>query len=184
MKFIKISERDYEMGQYQVTQEEWTEVMGSNPSHFKHDKNLPVEQVSWNDVQTFIKKLNEIQDDDKYALPTEEQWEYCCRAGSTTEYSFGDDIEQLKDYAWYWDNSENRTHPVGQLKPNAYGLYDMHGNVWELCENLYTPDSSYRVVRGGSWNNLAGICRSGNRFWDTPSLGYVFVGFRLVRTLK
>ena len=182
MKFIKIPGQDYEMGQYQVTQEEWTEVMGNNPSRFKHVKNLPVEQVSWNDAQEFIKKLNEKQDGYQYALPTEEQWEYCCRAGSTTMYYFGDNDEQLKHYIWYCGNSDEKTHPVGQLKPNAYGLYDMHGNVWEWCENLYSPNNSVRVVRGGSWGSHAGYCRSGYRAWDAPSEGYDYVGFRLIRT--
>ena len=184
MKFIKIPEQNYEMGQYQVTQEEWTEVMGNNPSYFKYTSNLPVEQVSWHDTQEFIKKLNEKQDSYKYALPTEAQWEYCCRAGSITEYSFGDDVEQLKDHAWYLDNSNEKTHSVGQKKSNAWGLYDMYGNVWEWCENLYDSYSSCCVVRGGSWFNGAGGLRSAYRYGVTPYDRHYLVGLRLVRTLK
>jgi formylglycine-generating enzyme required for sulfatase activity len=128
---------DFEIMDTQVTQKQWQDVMGSNPSYFKNNPDNPVETVSWNDVQEFIKKLNEKNDGYVYDLPTEEQWEYACRAGTQTAYSFGDDPKDLKDYAWYWENSENTTHPVKQKKPNAWGLYDMHGNVWEWCKDVY-----------------------------------------------
>ena len=99
----------------------------TNPGYFRGDPNRPVEHISWDDVQKFIRKLNEQEGGSTYRLPTEAEWEYACRAGSTTAYSFGDDPSQLGEYAWYRDNSGHETHPVGQLKPNPCGLYDMHG---------------------------------------------------------
>ena len=122
------------MGKYEVSQEQWQAVMGNNPSHFKFPKN-PVENVSWEDVKIFLGKLNGKFDRSglKFSLPTEAQWEYACRAGNQTHLSFGDAASELGDYAWLKSNSENRTHPVGQKKPNAWGLYDMYGNVVELC---------------------------------------------------
>ncbi len=116
------------MGKYEVTQKQWHEVMGTNPSTFKGD-DLPVESVSWNDVQKFIKKLNKKENTNKYRLPSEAEWEYAARAGTTTRYSFGDDARKLRNYAWYYANSNFETHPVGEKKPNTWGLYDMHGNV-------------------------------------------------------
>jgi hypothetical protein len=112
------------LGKHEVTQAQWEEVMRNNPSRFTGDPNRPVEQVSWEDVQAFIRKLNEKEGGTKYRLPTEAEWEYAARAGSTTAYSFGDDRGQLGEYGWYWDNSDKKTHPVGQLKPNVWGLYD------------------------------------------------------------
>ena len=126
---IEISQAFY-LGKYEVTQAQWKDVMGKNPSGFKGD-NRPVEEVSWEDVQEFIRRLNAREQGVTYRLPTEAEWEYAARAGSTTAYSFGDDTLQLGEYAWYWENADGTTHPVGQLKPNAWGLYDMHGNVWE-----------------------------------------------------
>ena len=108
--------------------------MGDNPSHVKGD-DLPVERVSWDDVQEFIRKLNKKEGTDKYRLPSEAEWEYACRAGATTRYSFGDSESKLGDYAWYHENSGDKTHPVGKKKPNPYGLYDMHGNVWERVQD-------------------------------------------------
>src|SRR5665648_172810 len=130
---VTISKPFY-LGTYPVTQREWKAVMGDDPSFFKGD-DLPVEQVSWNDVQDFIKKLNEKEDADNYRLPSEAEWEYVCRAGATTRYSFGDDESKLAEYAWYKDNSGGKTHPVGQKKPNPWGLYDMNGCL------LYTSPS-------------------------------------------
>lgn len=185
------------LGKYPVTQKQWEKVMGSSPSRFKGD-NLPVEQVSWDDVQEFIKKLSEMEDPDKYSLPSEAKWEYACRADTTTRYSFGDEESKLKDYSWYFANSGVSTHPVGQKNPNPWGLYDMHGNVWEWVQDKYhnnykgvPSDSSawedgysfFRVVRGGSWSFFAGSCRSASRRGDVPDYRFNDVGFRLLRKL-
>ena len=166
------------MGKYEVTQAQWQAVMGNNPSRLKSDER-PVENVSWEDVQQFIRKLNERE---KRAsrlecrLPTEAEWEYAARAGSTTSYSFGDDSAQLGNHAWHLDNAGRKTHPVGQKQPNAWGLYDMHGNVFEWVEDWHGPYSAdtatdpkgpdagvNRVVRGGSWSRPAFASRSAFR---------------------
>jgi formylglycine-generating enzyme required for sulfatase activity len=191
---VTISKPFY-LGKYEVTQREWKAVMGSNPSYYKGD-NRPVERVSWDDVQEFIKKLNAKEGGDKYRLPTEAEWEYACRAGSTTRWYFGDNENQLGDYAWYKANSGNETKPVGQKKPNAFGLYDMHGNVWEWCQDWYSKDyygsspktdptgpssGSNRVRRGGSWGGTATIARAALRGTDFPDYRYGNLGFRLLR---
>jgi formylglycine-generating enzyme required for sulfatase activity len=187
--------RPFYLGKYAVTQAQWEAVMGNNPSHFTGQPNRPVEQVSWDDVQAFIGKLNNKEGGTKYRLPTEAEWEYAARAGSTTAYSFGDDPGQLGEYAWYTDNSGGQTHPVGQRQPNAWGLYDMHGNVWEWVQDWYGtyaaepvtdpqgPSSgSNRVVRGGSWYNDARFCRSACRSYAPPGHRRgVVLGFRLLR---
>lgn len=125
MEFVKIPGKDYEMQDAPVTQKEWTKVMGNNPSYFK-GKNNPVETVSWNDCQEFIKKLNESQKEYMYSLPTEEQWEYCAKSC--------DEIDVLKQ-AWCWENSKSKTNPVKKKKPNKLGLYDMLGNCWEWMQD-------------------------------------------------
>jgi formylglycine-generating enzyme required for sulfatase activity len=131
---VTISQPFY-LGKYEVTQMQWAVVMGNNPSRFKELSN-PVENVSWNDVQEFIRRLNQmLLGARKYRLPTEAEWEYAARAGTTSAYSFGDDAGNLYRYAWYKGNSEDKTHPVGQRDPNAWGLHDMHGNVWEWVED-------------------------------------------------
>ncbi|MGO8689931.1 MAG: SUMF1/EgtB/PvdO family nonheme iron enzyme [Thermoguttaceae bacterium] len=183
--------RPFYLGKYLVTQEQWQAVMGSNPSGFKGPKN-PVENVSWDDCQEFLGKLRKKfgAGRGKFQLPTEAQWEYACRAGSTTRWCCGDSEAALGDYAWYNKNAKSRTHPVGEKKPNAWGLYDMHGNVWEWCQDLYGGDyygssptkdpagptqgayGSYRVDRGGSWDLDAKDCRSANRSGDTPDSRY------------
>lgn len=180
-KFIPIPERDYEMQSTQVTQALWIEIMGVNPSHFKGD-NLPVEMVSWNDCKDFIKQLNEVDKEHVYGLPTAAEWEYCCRAGSKTDYCFGNDESELKEYAWFYQNSEKSTHPVAQKKPNDWGLYDIHGNVWEWCEDLYNAAGSGRVLRGGSWFSDPVVLRSAVRIIDPPHYYSGSVGFRLLRT--
>jgi len=187
--------KPFYLGKYEVTQEQWEAVMGSNPSHFKGPKN-PVEQVSWADCQQFLVKLNAKTGGrgGKFVLPTEAQWEYACRAGSTGKFCFGDDEKQLGEYAWYDENSEDKTHPVGEKRPNAFGLYDMHGNVWEWCQDWYEtygaeavtdprcPETgSFRVYRGGGWNRNARCCRSAYRFGFTPGIRDDDLGFRVSR---
>ena len=135
---VTISE-GFWLGKYEVTQEEWEAVMGSNLSNYKGD-DRPVENVSWEDVQKFITKLNEAEGSAVYRLPTEAEWEYACRAGSTTPWSFGDDGGKLGEYSWYSNNNSSSTRAVGRKKPNAWGLYDMHGNVWEWVQDWYGWD--------------------------------------------
>jgi formylglycine-generating enzyme required for sulfatase activity len=190
---VKINNPFY-LGTYPVTQREWKAVMGDNPSKFKGD-DLPVEQVSWNDIQEFIKKLNEKEDTDKYRLPSEAEWEYACRAGTTTKYSFGDSESELGDYAWYLDNAGDKTHPVGRKKPNSWGLYDVHGNVWEWVQDSWHSnyngapndgsawESGGGVFRGGSCSDYARRCRSAVRLRFDPRFRGSVLGFRLLREL-
>lgn len=186
--------KSFEIGKTAVTQAQWTKVMGSNPSYFKDKPNNPVETVSWDDVQEFISKLNKSQRKYKYRLPTEAEWEYCCRAGTKTKYSFGDDESKIDDHAYFYKNSDNTTQPTGRLKSNPWGLYDMHGNVWEWTQDWYgnlkggkdpqgPKKSSYRVLRGGSWSHDAQFLRSAYRDFVNPDYSYSNIGFRLVRTL-
>jgi formylglycine-generating enzyme required for sulfatase activity len=183
--------KPYYIGKYEVTQEQWYAVMGNNPAYFPERKN-PVERVSWDDAQEFIKRLNQKEGHNRYRLPTEAEWEYAARAGSASAYSFGDDTGQLVRYAWYGVNSGNKTHPVGQKEPNAWGLYDMYGNVIEWVQDWYGeyprkdvtdysgPSSgSRRVRRGGGWDYDAESCRSAIRIYDSPGYRYVNLGFRL-----
>jgi formylglycine-generating enzyme required for sulfatase activity len=186
--------KGFYMGVTEVTQGQWKAVMGNNPSRFKGD-NRPVEQVSWNDCKEFIRKLNRHEGGNKYRLPTEAEWEYACRAGTTTRFCFGDSDSRLDDYAWYSGNSSSKTHSVAQMRPNAWGLYDMHGNVWEWCQDWYDknypsghvtdpegPSSgSARVGRGGGWGFDARGCRSAFRCYGTPGSRLSFLGFRLAR---
>jgi formylglycine-generating enzyme required for sulfatase activity len=191
---VTISQPFY-LGKYPVTQAQWEAVIGTNPSQFTGDPNCSVERVSWEDVQEFIRGLNAKEGDAIYRLPTEAEWEYAARAGSTTAYSFGDDPRQLDEYGRYRDNSGDQTHPVGQRKPNAWGLYDMHGNVWEWVQDwygAYAPEpvtdprgpssGSSRVFRGGSWGTGAGRCRSAFRGSGAPGDRGSDLGFRLLRT--
>jgi formylglycine-generating enzyme required for sulfatase activity len=191
--------------------------MGYNPSYFDGSSN-PVEQVSWNDAQEFVKRLNEMEGTDKYRLPSEAEWEYACRAGSTTDYSFGNKVSDLDKYAWYdsdlyVEGPEEKTHPIGQKKPNAWGLYDMHGNVWEWCQDIWhesyvgTPGNGsafeiidpavgasdgadlkmdiniMRVLRGGSWSLSYEACKSTYRTYDNPEDRESDRGFRILREL-
>jgi formylglycine-generating enzyme required for sulfatase activity len=176
--------KPFYMGKYEVTQEQWQAVMGNNPSHFKWPKE-PVDSVSWDDCQAFVKKLNERVRGGKFTLPTEAEWEYTCRAGSKAEYCFGDDAKELGEYAWYDRNSEARTHPVGEKKPNAWGMHDMHGNLWEWCEDVWhdsydgapADGSSWliggkqqrRVLRGGSRGSTPLGCRAAVRDMGDPT---------------
>ncbi len=182
----------FHIGKYQITQAQWQAVMGDNPSEFKGDK-LPVGQVSWTMAAEFCEKLSK-QTGKKYRLPIEAEWEYACRAGSTTRYYFGDDDAWLEAYAWYWKNPGIKQHPVGEKNPNAWGLYDMHGNVWEWCQDWYdenyykqSPEEDpqgptsgeYRVMRGGSWGSIAGH-RSAYRGSNLPAFISPGIGCRVV----
>jgi formylglycine-generating enzyme required for sulfatase activity len=194
--------KDYYLGVTEVTQGQYEKVMGTNPSYFRGNKvqgessNHPVEQVSWEDAVEFCKKLSDLPEEKKggrvYRLPTEAEWEYACRAGSKAAYSFGANSKSLGDYAWFGENSGRQTHPVGEKKANAWGLYDMHGNVWELCSDWYGEypkgavsdpsgpnEGSDRVIRGGGWFNGAANCRSAFRISFVPSLRYDILGFRV-----
>jgi formylglycine-generating enzyme required for sulfatase activity len=157
--------KPFYMQKTQVTQKQWMAVMGDNPSHFKGD-DLPVDSVSWLDVQEFIKKLN-VLEGKKYRLPKNKEWFFAC----------GDDPENLDDYAWYRGNSNKTTHPVGTKIPNGYGIYDMLGNVWEWCGNK--PGEKDYVLRGGSWTNIPEIVRAAYRTRLVPAFRYFYFGFRL-----
>lgn len=185
------------MGMYPVTQGQWQAVMGNNPSGFKGEPELPVENVSWEDCQAFAKRLTSYGEG-VFRLPTEAEWEYACRAGSTGDWCFGNDESQLVDYAWSHDVADGRTHPVGQKKPNAWGLYDMHGNVCEWCEDhrhqdyngapdrgqAWLDDSGdERITRGGSWCIITPECRSAYRGWFArPATKADFMGFRICKS--
>ena len=184
--------RPFYLGKYEVTQEQWEAVMGGNPSHFQ-GKKLPVETVSWEDCQTFVRKLGEKVPGRTFRLPTEAEWEYACRAGSTTTYYYGNPEADLKDYGWYVGNSDGATHPVGEKNPNAWGLFDMHGNVWEWCADWYgdypkgdVTDPSgpsagmARVTRGGEWNRLANHATSAFRGKSDPKIRFSRCGVRVV----
>jgi len=194
---VSISKAFY-LAKTEVTQEQWVAIMGSNPSEYKGRQN-PVENVSWNDVQEFIRRLNAKEGSNVYRLPTEAEWEYACRAGSTGTYSFGDDKGDLGTYAWFDENSGERTHPVATKRANAWGLYDMHGNVMEWVQDWYgetyyssSPSTdprgpasgSTRVVRGGSWDFDAGFVLAAPRIRVAPGVRYAGLGFRLARSLS
>jgi formylglycine-generating enzyme required for sulfatase activity len=186
------------MSKYEVTQAQWQAVMESNPSHFTGDTNRPVENVSWNMTAGsggFIETLNAANPGMDFRLPTEAEWEYACRAGSTTAYYFGNDSGLLGDYAWYDDNAVSTTHPVGGKLPNAFGLYDMSGNVWEWCQDwigAYTAAAvtdptgpttgTQRVLRGGCRGHSDRYCRSAGRGANDPADASIGFGVRLVRT--
>ena len=183
--------KSYYMGKYEVTQEQWKAVMGKNPSYSKNAK-YPVTDVSWNDCQEFIKKLN-AKTDGGYRLPTEAEWEYACRAGTSTAYSFGDEITPKDANLRY--SEIGKPIEVGSYNPNAFGLYDMHGNVWEWCEDwkadypkgaVIDPNGpakrEYRVLRGGSFNGYVSGARSSSRGYYSPTIRSYIVGFRLART--
>ncbi len=172
---------------YEVTQKQFQQVMGDNPSDFYAEAS-PVDQVTWFEAKEYCQKINK-------RLPTEAEWEKAARAGSTTRYYWGDKI--LNDFAWYWGNSEKRTHPVGQKKPNAFGLYDMLGNVWEWTGDYYIDNyypvspkkdpkgpftSKYRSIRGGSWRDLEGFLRTTRRNYELPSARLNHIGFRCVKS--
>ena len=187
----------------EVTQAQWQALMGKNPASQKRcGDNCPVEQVSWDDVQKFIQKLNQKEGTNKYRLPTEAEWEYACRAGSTTAFPNGGITElncgrdpNLDPTGWYCGNSNNMIQPVARKKPNAWGLYDMLGNVQEWCQDLFGayPDDevidpkgpkkgSYRAMRGGTWYSPARDTRCASRFGSPARYRFRHIGFRLCMT--
>lgn len=189
--------RPFYMGVYAVTQAQYEQVMGKNPSNTRGPQN-PVEMVSWNDAVDFCRNISQKTGQTAH-LPTEPQWEYACRAESTTRFHYGndDDYSKLGDYAWYKASSKSKAQPVGRKKPNSWGLYDMQGNVWQWCSTWFGayrcgeetdpqgPDSgSSRVLRGGGWGNLPQSCRSAFRSCLTPDNRDVSCGFRVVVDLK
>ncbi|HUX07002.1 MAG TPA: SUMF1/EgtB/PvdO family nonheme iron enzyme [Acidobacteriota bacterium] len=173
---VQISAPFY-IGIYEITQAQYQRVMATNPSRYK-GSNYPVEKVSWNDAQKFCRKLSSLTGKN-YRLPTEAEWEYACRAGSETKFSWGKSVDN--EYAWYLDNGENKPHNVGQKQPNAWGLFDTSGNVWEWCEDSV---DDLNIVRGGSWINSAKALRSSSRYSYSPDTGYFFLGFRVVRDVE
>ncbi|MEE4600312.1 MAG: formylglycine-generating enzyme family protein [Desulfobacteraceae bacterium] len=199
---VRISKPFY-MQTTEVSQGQWKKVMGNNPSGFKDcGDDCPVESVSWEDAQKFISKLNQMEGTEKYRLPTEAEWEYACRAETKTPFFTGDCIST--DQANYDGNYPAKNCPKGQyrgktikagrVQPHAWGLYDMHGNVWEWVQDWYgdypsnsVPDpkgpdeGQYRVLRGGSWNFNAWFLRSADRYWDYPDIRYFNNGFRVAR---
>ena len=194
----RVQIQSFAIGKYEVTQEQWYAVMGNNPSETK-GRTLPVEQVSWDDIQQFITKLNQ-KTGQNYRLPSEAEWEYAARAGTTTEWSHGNDESKLDNYAWSARNSGNKAQAVGQKLPNAFGLFDMHGNVFEWTQDCWhetyagapTDGSAwktdcidnYRVLRGGSGYFDPADLRSADRVRDRPVIRYDFgIGLRLARDL-
>jgi len=190
--------QSFYIGKYLITQEQYQAVMGNNPSNFKKGGKYPVEYVGWNDAQEFCKRLSDMTGK-IYRLPSEAEWEYACRAGTQTNYYYGNDKSQLGEYAWYDKNSNSQTQAVGQKKPNKWGLYDMLGNVWEWCEDDWHDNykgapndgrawidndnrshSEYRTVRGGSWYFYSRDCRCAIRYDDIPAGRYDSFGFRVV----
>jgi formylglycine-generating enzyme required for sulfatase activity len=181
----------FEMGKYQVTQAEYEAVMPTNLSYF-HGPNLPVEGVSWDDAQKFCDLLNGKRDGYHYRLPTEAEWEYAARAGDTS-WRYG----PLEEVAWFSNNSGGTTHPVGGKKPNAFGLYDTLGNVWEWVHDWYAADyyshspqsdpkgpftGEFRIARGGSWRGVVrGLARVSSRYVLKPGVRSIVVGFRCAR---
>jgi len=194
---ITISKPMY-VGVTEVTQAQYEQIMGTNPSTFKGATN-PIEMVSSTQAMEFCKKVSE-KTGQKVRLPTEAEWEYACRAGTQTQFSFGDDLNALKDYGWYSGNSDNKTHPVGLKKPNPWGLYDMHGNVWEWVSDWYGDyaggaltdpqgggPAACRPLRGGAYDCTSDRCGSADRslyhkshYWEN----YPYYGFRAVASVS
>ncbi len=189
--------RPFYLGKFEVTQEQWSALMGGNPSEF-HGPHRPVDNVSWNDCQAFLARLS-AKTGRRFALPTEAQWEYACRAGTATPWSFGERETDAADYGWLAANSGGATHPVGEKKPNAWGLHDMHGNVWEWCADWYEKHayaasdvtdptgpaaSTSRILRGGAWGEHPNNARSAVRNCIGPDTHHNGTGFRCVMLVE
>jgi formylglycine-generating enzyme required for sulfatase activity len=180
----------FAMSRHEVTQRQYKDVMGINPSYFKDCMDCPVDQVSWEDAQEFIRRLNSMQGNPyNYRMPTEAEWEYAASSNKKTLYAGSDDIQEVANYS---SNSNQGTRRVGSRKANAFGLYDMSGNVQEWCQDVYLEDAyahrnqnpatgQKRVVRGGSWYHQANYCRVKNRGAEYPDERKPYIGFRLVR---
>ena len=193
---VKIPNKNYEMGKYPVTiaeymhfandvkkyYPEWLEGDSSYYRKMNLTDNAPIIGISWYDAVAYCEWLSE-KTKESYRLPTEEEWEYACRAGTKTKWSFGDNESELEKYAWYKKNSDGTTHIVGQKLANPWGLYDMHGNVWEWCEDWYDKKKKSRVLRGGSWDSYASISRCSYRNRSSSYDRLINIGFRLLRTL-
>lgn len=194
------------LGQTEVTQSQWTQLMGTSPwrgkSNVREGKNYAASFISWEDASSFVEKLNSkehgsgsLPHDWEYSLPTEAQWEYACRGGKKSAFSFGDDPTEFHIYGWSAENAfekgEAYSHQVGKKQPNKFGLYDMHGNVWEWCKDNTRTELSddansnqskagpLRVNRGGGWNFATKCCRSASRLYDAPDSRYNNLGFRI-----
>jgi formylglycine-generating enzyme required for sulfatase activity len=191
----QVTVSDFFIGRCEVTQAHWKAVMGSNPSRFKGD-NLPVENVSWDDIQEFIKKLN-AQTGKNYRLPSEAEWEYAARGGTKSKGYKYSGSNNLAEVGWYYDNSGSTMHPVGTKQPNELGIYDMSGNVWEWCSDWYgtysasaqqnpigASSGSARVGRGGGWSGSARYCRVANRYNYSSGRRDGNLGFRLACSSK
>jgi formylglycine-generating enzyme required for sulfatase activity len=201
--------RPFYLGATEITQGQYRAVTGENPSSFKGSDDLPVENVSWDEAVAFCNKLSVRErlkpyyqfsgarsGGDGYRLPTEAEWEYACRAGTSTRFSFGDADTSLGEYAWFGGNSDGKTHPVGQKRPNAWGLFDVYGNVWEWCCDGYQADyyggspaadppgssqAAGRVIRGGGWYFQPRYCRAAHRGKSAPGGRGDGLGLRLAR---
>ena len=186
----EVNIKQFFFGAHEITQRQWQAVMGENPSIFRDYPDNPVEMVTWNDCQEFIKKLNRLGIG-SFRLPSEAEWEYACRAGTSTRFYWGDDpqLKQIYDYAVFNPISNAHTSPVGQRKPNPWGLYDISGNVWEWCSDWRLPydtelaqkkQPTEKIFRGGSWFDLPKSLRSANRHGHKPDEAYATIGLRLV----
>ncbi len=182
-ELVKIPGCNYAFGKYEVTQMQYRLIMGRNPSYFKGN-NLPVESVTWEEAAEFCVRLTErehalgrLPKDLEYRLPTHEEWEHACRAGTTTNYHTGDSMSALERAGWYAGNSERKVHPVGQKEPNAFGLYDMHGNVSEWTCSFYEPRFA---CMGGDWSDLADNCKASDWSGHRPESRFAYLGFRVV----
>ena len=189
LKYPVTISRDFWMGKYEVTQSEFASVLGSNPSHFTGDSNRPVEKVTFLDALNYCEAITQrertagrLSTNYEYRIPYEAEWEYACRAGTTNLFSFGTNTSVASEFAWTAENSEATTHPVGLKRPNDWGLYDMHGNVWEWCLDWFAPyppgpltdptgpaASKFKVFKGGGWNQDIEYARWPNRFMMSPS---------------
>ena len=191
--------RDFWIGRFEVTQGEFMAVLGRNPSHFTGNSNRPVEKVTFLDASAYCSALSRsereagrLPPEYEYRLPYEAEWEYACRAGATNRFNFGDETSLGDQFAWTAENSDAMTHPVGMKRPNSWGLYDMHGNVWEWCFDWFEPypaapltdpvgpaTSKFKLFKGGGWNQDLPYASASSRFMMSPSNGIHFVGFRV-----